>query len=397
MSDLALSTQMLLADAARRHAEHARLHSTGTVHPIRLQSGETAWLITGHEQARQALIDLRLQGRTATVGHGRRMPEDLRRAMNSHMLNVGPPDHTRLRRLVSAAFTRRRMEQMRPRIQQLTDALLDEMDQPGAVDVLAGLALPLPMQVLVDLFGIPAEDCDDFHLWSSTLTSSGSLPLQEMHAAAAQMVDYSRDLLERKRRHPEPDLLSALVAVRDGEDRLSEDELTSMVFLLLTAGHETTVNLIGNGILALLNHPEQLARVRAEPDLVTTVVEETLRFDSPVQIALRHATETVELGGVEIPEGATVLVSLLGANRDPARFPDPGEFRLNRSDNAQLGFGYGFHHCIGAPLARIEGAVAIGSLLRRFPDVRLARDADDLTWRASMIMHGLTDLPVHLR
>ncbi|HEU4421974.1 MAG TPA: cytochrome P450 [Pilimelia sp.] len=396
MSGPIYSTNVLLADAAGRHAWNEKLLGEGPVHRITLQSGETAWLVVGHDEARKALIDLRLQGRTATVGNGRRMPEDLKRAMNSHMLNVGPPDHTRLRRLVSAAFTRRRMERMRPRIQQLTDGLLDPLDRPGEVDLIAGLALPLPMLVLVDLFGIPEEDCDDFHGWTTTITSSGALPRDQLNASAAQMVHYVRSLLDRKRRAPQPDLLSALVAVRDGEDQLSEDELTSMVFLLLTAGHETTVNLIGNGIMSLLTHPDQLARLRAEPELLPGVVEETLRFESPVQVALRYSTAAVELAGETIPAGATVLVSLLGANRDPQRFDDPHRLQIDRADNAQLGFGYGFHHCIGAPLARLEGIVAIGTLFRRFPRIRLARPAETLTWRTSMIMHGLNDLPVHL-
>lgn len=396
MPDLLNSADVLLADAARRHAANARLREAGPVHLIALQSGEKGWLVTGHDAARAALNDVRLQGRTATVGNGRNMPDELRRAMNSHMLNVGPPDHTRLRRLVSAAFTRRRMEQMRPRIQRFTDDLLDATGTADSADLIAALALPLPLQVLTDLFGIPEEDSSAFHGWTNTLTS-GALALDQLNAAAGQMIDYVRLLLDQKRRAPQPDLLSALVAVRDGEDRLNEDELTSMVFLLLTAGHETTVNLIGNGILTLLANPIELRRLRADPSLLPGAVEETLRYESPVQVALRFSTEPVELAGVLIPAGSTVLVSLLAANRDPGRFPDPDQVRLNRADNAQLAFGYGYHHCIGAPLARLEGVIAIGSLLARFPRLRLARPPETLRWRNSMIMHGLSELPVHLR
>ncbi|MGC5032758.1 cytochrome P450 family protein [Micromonospora sp. DT229] len=392
-----LSTSVLLAGAAEQRAWRTKLRSTGPVHRITTQSGETGWLIIGHEEARKALVDLRLQGRTATVGHGRRMPEDLERALNSHMLNVGPPDHTRLRRLVSAAFTRRRMEQMRPRIQELTDELLDGLAGADEADLVTGLALPLPMRVLVDLFGIPAEDCADFNVWTKVLTSAGAVDLDRLTTAAGEMVDYLRALLDRKRRVPESDLLSALVAVRDGADRLSDDELTSMVYLLLTAGYETTVNLIGNGLLNLLANPEQLAAFQADPGLLPQVVEEAMRFDSPVQIAVRHSTEPVEIAGQSIPSGALILISLLWANRDPDRFTEPETFRVDRQDNPQLGFGYGFHHCIGAPLARLEGTVAIGTVLRRFPALRLAHPADSLTWRASMVMHGLTSLPVQLR
>lgn len=397
MSEDSLSTTVLLAEPGEQRAWRAKLRGDGPVHRITTQSGETGWLIIGHEEARKALVDLRLQGRTATVGHGRRMPADLERALNSHMLNVGPPDHTRLRRLVSAAFTRRRMEQMRPRVQELTDELLDDLGGADEADLVADLALPLPMRVLVDLFGIPAEDCDDFNVWTKVLTSAGAVQLDRLTTAAGEMVDYVRGLLDRKRRVPEPDLLSALVAVRDGDDRLSDDELTSMVYLLLTAGYETTVNLIGNGILNLLTNPSQLSAFRADPDLLPGVVEEAMRFDSPVQIAVRHSTERVEIAGVSIPSGSLILISLLWANRDPDRFTDPETFRIDRDDNPQLGFGYGFHHCIGAPLARLEGAVAIGTTFRRFPGLRLAHPASSLTWRASMVMHGLTALPVRLR
>ncbi|MFD0904510.1 cytochrome P450 family protein [Actinomadura sediminis] len=396
MTEVLPSAGFLLAGAAERHAGYAGLRGNGPVQPVVLRSGDTGWLVTGFEAARQALTDPRLEPRTATVGNRRNMPEDLRLGMNSHMLNVGPPDHTRLRRLVSAAFTRRRMERMRPRVESLTAELLDALEDAAEADLIGALALPLPIRVLIELFGIPEEDAADFHGWTEVLTA-GALPLDRLDEAATQMLGYIRSLLERKRRAPQADLLSALVAVHDGEDRLTAHELTSMVFLLLTAGHETTVNLIGNGLLALLSDPERLAAVRADPGLLPGTVEETLRYESPVQIALRYSTEPVELGGVAIPEGATVLVSLLAANRDPERFARPDEMIPSRTDNPQLGFGYGVHHCIGAPLARIEGTTAIGAVLERFPGLRLAAPPESLTWRSSVIMHGLDALPVRLR
>ena len=396
MTEVLESADFLLSSATRRHAEYAKLRGMGPVNPIVLQSGDTGWLVTGFEEARQALTDLRLHPRTATVGNRRSMSEDLRLGMNSHMLNVAPPDHTRLRKLVSAAFTRRRMEQMRPRIQHITDSLLDAIDGADEVDFIEALALPLPVRVLTEMFGIPAADVEDFHGWTEILTTS-ALPLDQLDSAAAEMLTYIRGLLERKRREPQADLLSALVAVRDGDDRLTEHELTSMVFLLLTAGHETTVNLIGNALLGLLTHPGQLALLRADQDLLRGTVEEALRYESPVQVALRLSTEPLELGGVAIPAGATVLISLLAANRDPLRFDEPDQLRVTRRDNPQLGFGYGFHHCIGAPLARLEGIVAIGSTLARFPHLRLAVPAQTLVWRPSVIMHGLVALPVRLR
>jgi cytochrome P450 len=211
------------------------------------------------------------------------------------------------------------------------------------------------------------------------------------------MLHYTRSLLELKRREPKDDLLSALVAVRDGEDRLTEDELTSMVFLLLIAGQETTVNLIANGSLALLTHPDQLERLRADPALIPSAVEELLRYESPVQAAMRYATEDVRIAGVTIPAGSSVIVSLLGANRDPQRFAQADQLDLSRRDNPQVAFGYGIHHCLGAPLARLEGGIAIRSLLARYPDVRLDVPPETLDWRVSLIMHGLTELPVRLR
>ncbi len=316
--------------------------------------------------------------------------------MNSHMLNMDPPDHTRLRRLISTAFTRRRMEQMRPRIQQITGELLDAMSDRDEVDLLEALSTPLPIRVLTEMLGVPDEKADAFRGWTMTLTAS-ALPLDKLDAAATEMLHYTRSLLELKRREPRADLLSALVAVRDGADRLTEHELTSMVFLLLIAGQETTVNLIGNAVLALLASPRQLARLRADADLMPSGIEELLRYDSPVQVALRFATEPVTLAGVTIPAGSVVLVSLLAANRDAARFDDPDRLDLARAYNPQLAFGHGIHHCLGAPLARLEGSIAIGALLNRFPALRLAVPVEELSWRVSMVMHGLARLPVRLR
>jgi cytochrome P450 len=396
VTEALVSADFLLGDAPQRHGGYAHLPAGRPVHRVTLPSGSPAWLVTGYDEVRQALADRRLSGRTGAVGDRRGLSEDVRRGMNSHMLNTDPPDHTRLRRLISAAFTRRRMEQMRPRIRQITNGLLDAMAHHDEVDLLQALAMPLPIRVLCDLVGVPEEQTDAFHGWTTTLTTS-ALPLDQLDAAAAEMLAYTRSLLELKRREPKADLLSALVAVRDGDDRLTEHELTSMVFLLLIAGQETTVNLIANGTLALLANPHQLARLRAEPELLPTAVEEFLRYESPVQAAMRFATEPVELGGTSIPAGSVVIVSLLAANRDPARFGHPDRLDLGRTDNPQLAFGHGIHHCLGAPLARLEGGIAISALLARFPYLRLAVPDDSLGWRVSLIMHGLDALPVRLR
>ncbi len=396
MTENLLTAHFLLEGAAERHAAYARLQGDNAVHQVTLPSGSTGWLVTGYQAVRKALVDPRLQGRTGAIGAGRPLPEELELGMNSQMLNRDPPDHTRLRRLISSAFTRRRMEAMRPRVQQITDELLEAMSELDQVDLVQALATPLPIRVLTELLGVPDEQVNAFHGWTTALTTS-ALRTRELVAAGTEMLHYTRSLLELKRREPKDDLLSALVAVRDGEDRLTEDELTSMVFLLLIAGQETTVNLIANGSLALLTHPDQLERLRADPALIPSAVEELLRYESPVQAAMRYATEDVRIAGVTIPAGSSVIVSLLGANRDPQRFAQADQLDLSRRDNPQVAFGYGIHHCLGAPLARLEGGIAIRSLLARYPDVRLDVPPETLDWRVSLIMHGLTELPVRLR
>jgi cytochrome P450 len=403
VTDDLINADFLLADAPVRRAGYARLDAAGAVHRISLRSGTTSYLpadmpgylVTGYDAVRQALSDPRLKGRTGAVGDRLGLPDEARLAMNSHMLNREPPDHTRLRRLVSAAFTRGRMERMRPRIQQIADELLDAISGQAEVDLIEVFATPLPIRVLTELLGVPEEDADAFRGWTQILTELWR-PIAETRPAAVEMLTFTRSLLEQKRRDPKSDLLSALVAVRDGEDRLTEDELTSMVFLLLIAGQETTVNLIGNSVLALTTNPEQLERLRADPALLSSCVEEVLRHESPVQAARRYAAEDVRLAGVTIPAGSMVIISLLAANRDPSRFDHPDQFDLAREQNPQVAFGHGIHHCLGAPLARLEGAVALGTLIRRFPELRLGVPAEALTWRVSL-MHGLVGLPVRLQ
>jgi cytochrome P450 len=390
------SSDFMLAGAPERHAAYERLRDQGPVCRITLASGATGWLVTGYREARQALADPRLTGRTGAVGDRRELSPDVQRGMNTHMLNMDPPDHTRLRRLVSAAFTRRRIADLRPRIEQICNALLDDLADQEEADLIKALALPLPMRVLTEMLGVPPQDAPVFRGWTEILTAS-ALPLDQLDEAAAQMLGYVRALLDSKRRQPGADLLSALAAVRDGDDRLTEPELTSMVFLLLIAGHETTVNLIGNATLALLDNPAQLAWLRANPSRMPAAVEEFLRYESPVQAALRFSREEVRLADMVIPPGSVVLVSLLAANRDPARFPGADRLELPREDNPQLAFGHGIHHCLGAPLARLEGAIAISSLVARFPALRMAVPAESLRWRISLVMHGLDALPVRLR
>ncbi|MGH3916629.1 MAG: cytochrome P450 family protein [Pseudonocardiaceae bacterium] len=383
-----------------RHRAYGLLAAAGPVHRIILPSGAPVWLIVGHDEVRAALVDPRLvkTGPRRRNPGGGGLPPDIDAAMNSDLLHLDPPDHTRLRRLVSAAFTRHRVEQLAPRVQQLADELLDGLDEGAEVDLIEAFAYPLPITVICELLGVPADGRAEFRDWSTTIVAGSLSTPGAWIAAATAMIGYVRELLAVKRREPADDLLSALIAVRDGTDRLSEDELTSMVFLLLIAGHETTVNLIGNGMHALLTHPGQLALLRAEPERLGAAVEELLRFDGPLQLAtFRWTTEPVEIGGTVIPAGEMVSPGLLAANRDPSRITDPKVLDVTRAQHPHLTFGHGIHHCLGAPLARLEGRIALGSLLARFPHLRLAVPPGDLTWRPGVLMHGLTTLPVVLQ
>ena len=392
-----LTAPFAVTDGPQRHTEYAELAVAAPVHRIVPPIGEPAWLITGYDEARQALHDPRLvKGEKAQVNMVRGLlPPEVFAAIGHHMLNSNPPDHTRLRRLVTAAFTRRRVEQLAPRIQQITDELLDAMATAKQVDLIDAFAYPLPLTVICELLGVPDDRRVEFHRWSSVVVTGVLAGPDVFVAASTAMLSYLRELIDAKRTAPADDLLSALVMVRDGQDQLTEDELTSMAFLLLVAGQETTVNLIGNGVRALLTHPEQLALLRAQPHRLPDAVEELLRFDGPLQVAtFRLTVEPVEIGGVTIPAGEIVIAGLLAANRDPACTAQPDALDITRTDNPHLAFGHGIHHCLGAPLARLEGRIALGTLLARFPRLRLAVPAEQLTWRPSVLMNGLTALPV---
>jgi len=375
------------------HSVHARLQAQRPVSPVIMPGGTPAWLVTGYAEARAALADPRLR-KTMPGWHPE--PDSIFAALDLHMLNSDPPDHERLRRLVNKAFTARRVERLRPRITAITAELLDDMSTQPEVDLLASFAFPLPITVICELLGVPVADRDDFRTWSATIVSDTAIPgVFQAHATA--MIRYFMALLAAKRHEPADDLLSALIAARDEGDRLSENELVSMAFLLLVAGHETTVNLIGNGVLALLLNPAELARLRADSALIGGAVEELLRHENPVNNAtFRCAAEPVEIGGVRIGRGDPVLVALSSANRDPSRFGDPDRLDLGRDSSGHLAFGHGIHYCLGAPLARLEAEIAFSHLLARFGSMRLAVPAGSLRWRPSTLIHGLESLPVRL-
>ncbi len=361
------------------------------VERLSLPDGTSAWLVTGYEEARQALSDPRMSKVLKAEELG--LTPELANAMLRMMMFLDPPDHTRLRRLISAAFTPRRVESMRPRIEQITAELLDAIAAHDTVDLIETFAYPLPLQVICELLGIPAEDRAEFRDWNA-IVAAGPSRQHEMPEAMARVVTRIRTLLADLAEHPGDNLLSDLLAVREQGDRLSEDELTSMVSMLLIAGHETTVNLIGNGTLLLLDDRTQWNRLRHEPDLLPTAIEEFIRYESPIANATQRTTTVpIELGGHTIPAGARVMVSLAQANRDDTRFPDADKLRLDRTQNPHLGFGHGLHYCLGAPLARLQAQIAFTALMTRFPQLELAIPADQVP-RRSDFQRGVTHLPV---
>ncbi|GAA3384561.1 cytochrome P450 family protein [Cryptosporangium minutisporangium] len=384
------------------HADYAWLREERPVARVITPLGNPVWLITRYDDARGALTDPTLhkdseefrQLMEARYGPGRRTFED---AINAHMLSADPPSHTRLRKLVGKAFTGRAIAALRPRIEQIAAELLDAMEAgPDRVDLLDAYAVPLPITVICELLGVPKDDRDDFRSWSNTILQFGD---EETHTAAgAAMARYLTDLVDARREHAGDDMLGAIVQASEDTDQLSRHEAISMAFLLLVAGHETTVNLIGTGTFALLRHPEQLAALRADPALVPGAVEEFLRWDGPVHLAtVRFTTEPTVIGGVDIPPDEVVLVSLSAANRDPHRYPDADTLDVRRQASSHLAFGHGIHHCLGAALARLEGEVAFTRLLERFPALALDAEPDELTWRPSTLIRGLDRLPVRLR
>jgi cytochrome P450 len=398
--------------AADPYPAYAWLREHAPVHKTPLPSGVEAWLVTRHADARQALADQRLsknpvhhQERSA---HGKGkvgIPGERSANLMTHLLNIDPPDHTRLRRLVSKAFTPARVAEFEPRVRELTDRLIDCFAARGSADLIHEFAFPLPIYAICDLLGVPSEDQDDFRDWAGMMLrhpkpGQSAPPRGGVGRAVKKMRAYLAELIHRKRETPGEDLISGLIRASDHGEHLTENEAAAMAFILLFAGFETTVNLIGNGTLALLRHPAQRAllqdAVRAGDDaFLATSVEELLRWDGPVEIATwRFATEPLTLGGVRIAEGEPVLVVLAAADRDPAKFRDPDVLDLRRDDNQHLGYGHGIHYCLGAPLARLEGRTALSALLRRLPDVRLAASDEDLRWRGGLIMRGLRTLPV---
>ncbi|HEY8210622.1 MAG TPA: cytochrome P450, partial [Myxococcaceae bacterium] len=410
-----------LADAARSIPEpdfsserfkanpfpfYARLRAEAPVFPLQtfplgIFGKRRGWLVTRYDDVVAVLKHKALAKdvfRALSRDPDAKLPwfVNMIRPITHNMLNRDPPDHTRLRGLVHQAFTPHLVERLRARIQSLTNELLDAMQKKGSADLVADYALPVPVTIIAEMLGVPEGDRARFHRYSSRLVSN-TTPLRTALSAPTvlRFARYIRKLIEQRRASPGEDLLTALIRAEEAGDRLSEDELVSMIFLMLVAGHETTVNLIASGTLALLEHPDQMERLRQEPGLMPTAVEELVRFTSPVEIStMRVAVEDFTVGGVTIPRGDIVTGVIASANRDERHFTNPDQLDIGRDPNRHLSFGMGMHYCLGAPLARLEGSIAIQNLLQRLPRLRLAKPAESLRWRTSFFMRGLHKLPV---
>src|SRR3954454_10744247 len=392
--------------ATNPYPAYAWLREHAPVHRTRLPSGVEAWLVTRYADAKQALADQRLSKNPAhhdEPAHARGktgIPGERKAELMTHLLNIDPPDHTRLRRLVSKAFTPRRVAEFEPRVQELTDGLIDRFASRGTADLIHEFAFPLPIHAICDLLGVPREDQDDFRDWAGMMIRHGGGPRGGVARSVKKIRGYLAELIHRKRGDLGDDLISGLIRASDHGEHLTENEAAAMCFVLLFAGFETTINLIGNGTYALLRNPGQRARLqesveRGESGLLDTGIEELLRYDGPVELATwRFATEPLTVGGQRIATGDPVLVVLAAADRDPERFTEPDTLDLSRRDNQHLGYGHGIHYCLGAPLARLEGQTALATLLTRLPALQLGVDSADLRWRGGLIMRGLRTLPV---
>jgi len=382
---------------------YAQLRAEAPVLPVPLPmpTKQRAWLVTRYDDVLDVLKDARF----AKNRRNAMSPEQLKKMpwmppmfkpLEQNMLDLDSPDHTRLRALVHKAFTPRLIEQMRDQIQALTNELLDAAEPKGGMDLIADFALPLPLTMIGRILGVPAEDNHKFHRWTKTLLSAGTnTNYFVLIPTIMRFMGYLKKLIKERRAHPKDDLVTALVQAKDGNDQLSGDEVLAMIFLLLIAGHETTVNLIGSGSLALLEHPDQLERLRSEPAVIKPAIEELVRYVCPLEMATeRYAREDITIAGTTIPRGELVLAVIGSANRDANYFDNPDSLDVTRENNKHLAFGLGAHYCLGAPLARLEGQIAISTLIQRMPNLRLSIAPDQLRWRSGFVLRGLEVLPV---
>lgn len=373
---------------------YARLRAEAPVYRTRVPIGGVAWLVTRYDDVLLVLKDARFGNDWSP-----RMPWLLlrfARPLTRGMLNRDAPDHTRLRTLVHKAFTPRRVEQLRERIQTVCEDLLNAAAPSRRMELVRGYALPLPITIIAELLGVSAQDRLQFHSWSRRMVAvSSNMDLLRALPSVWLLLRYLRKLFAERRAHPRDDLVTALVEAEEAGDHLSEEELLAMVILLLVAGYETTTNLIASGALALIQHPQQRDWFQRNPALTESAIEELLRYTSPLEIAsVRFVREEVTIGSVTLPRGELVSAVLGSANHDESQFPNPDTLDITREPNRHLAFGQGAHFCLGAPLARLEGQIALTTLFRRFPNLRLADAPESLRWRKSLILRGLEQLPV---
>ncbi|KUM95287.1 hypothetical protein AQI95_43280 [Streptomyces yokosukanensis] len=395
---LDLSSELFHTD---QYATYRDILEQRPVTKVRFYDGSFVWLVNRYEDVRAALSDPRLSNDPTKqsdidLAAATGIPSDLVEYFQRNMFRSDEPDHGRLRKLVTKEFTMRRINALRPRIQEIAEDLLEKFAATGGGDLVSALARPLPLTVMCELLGVPEEDRADFQTWSQHVVESDPAFAERNAVSYRSLFECVRSLIRRRRDEPGEDLLSALVDLRDSGDHLSEDELVSTVFLLLVAGIETTVNVLGTGAFLLLTHPDQLARLRADSGLTGSAVEEMLRYMAPIEMTSRHSLEPLEIGGVSIDAHSTVLINLAAANRDPARFEDPQAFRVDRNDGSHLTFGHGIHYCLGAALARAEAEITFEVLLKHFPELELAVPTSELTWR-HVFMRGPVELPVSWR
>jgi cytochrome P450 PksS len=381
---------------------YRRLRDESPVHRVTLPDGQSAWLVTRYDDVVAALKDERLAKNHFRVltpeQHARRpwIPASFR-PLGRNMLNVDPPDHTRLRALVQQAFSPRLVEGMRERIEALSHELLDRAATRGRMDLIHDYALPIPTTIIAEMLGVGVEDRHKFNRWSNRILAASGSRWGMMRAIPSiwLFMRYVRRLIQQRHQRPGNDLITALIGAKQANDVFSDDELLAMIFLLIIAGHETTVNLIASGMLALLEHPAQLERLRQDPALIKPAIEELLRYTAAVELATeRYVTEDFEFAGVRFAHGDMVFAVLASANRDERQFPDPDALDIAREPNRHVAFGQGIHFCLGASLARLEGQIAIQALLDRTADLRLAVAPSALKWRSGLVLRGLTALPV---
>ncbi|MEK4660587.1 cytochrome P450 [Priestia sp. FSL H7-0729] len=373
---------------------YEKLRKDEPVFRVMFPHGEFGWIITRYEDAVQILKDPRFSKDMV-----RRYGADNQSIFSNNMLFSDPPDHRRLRGLVQKAFTPKMVADMRSHIQDIADDLLDNLPSQEKMNLIDDFAFPLPIIVISEILGVPLEDRDKFRMWSNTVidaSTAESAELFEQHAK--EFTDYLTAWFAKVRQNPGADLISQLVIAEESGQQLTEQELLGVVSLLIIAGHETTVNLIGNGILALLEHPEQRELLIKQSQLIHNAIEEMLRYNGPVEFSTsRWALEDIEFRGEHIAQGELVIVALDSANRDEQQFKDADIFDITREKSSHLAFGKGIHLCLGAPLARLEGEIAVSTLLKRFPNIQLQADVNELEWRPGMIVRGVKEIPVQLK